>query len=65
MRRRVVGAIVLAAVAADALRAAGKDVALHVYPGEPHEFIDVWPAVMERTVAFFDSHLSLAADSSR
>lgn len=44
--------------AAEALRAVGKDVTLHVYPGEPHEFIDAWPAVMERTAAFFDRRLA-------
>lgn len=37
-----------------ALRAAGKDAQLFVYEGEPHEFIDAWPQVMERTVEFFD-----------
>lgn len=49
--------------AADALRAAGKDVTLQVYPGEPHEFIDAWPAVVERTAAFFDRYVAQAADS--
>lgn len=39
------------------LRAAGKDVTLHVYDGEPHEFIDAWPLVMQRTTAFFDKNL--------
>ncbi|MDP3997689.1 MAG: alpha/beta fold hydrolase [Candidatus Andersenbacteria bacterium] len=41
----------------EALRVKGKDVILHVYPGEPHEFIDAWPQVMQRTTVFFDQHL--------
>lgn len=45
--------------AAAALAAAGKEVTFHVYPGEPHEFIDVWPGVMTRTVEFFDRHLGV------
>ncbi len=32
----------------------GKDVTLHLYPAEPHEFIKAWTQVMERTVEFFD-----------
>ena len=28
-----------------------------VYNGEPHEFINAWPLVMSRTVAFFDKHV--------
>ncbi|HLD25827.1 MAG TPA: alpha/beta fold hydrolase, partial [Candidatus Andersenbacteria bacterium] len=43
--------------AAEVLQAAGKDVILHVYPGEPHEFAVAWPTVMQRTAAFFDQHL--------
>lgn len=39
------------------LEAMGKDGVLHVYPGEPHEFIDAWPTVMRRTATFFDEHL--------
>lgn len=39
------------------LRAAGADVTLQVYAGEPHEFTDAWPLVMRRTAAFFDSQL--------
>ncbi len=39
------------------LRAAGKDVVLQVYDGEPHEFINAWPLVMRRTLEFFDSQL--------
>jgi dipeptidyl aminopeptidase/acylaminoacyl peptidase len=45
--------------AADELQAAGKEVTLQVYPGEPHEFIDAWPQVMQRTVEFFDEHVAL------
>lgn len=45
--------------AAEVLRTAKKDVSLHVYPGEPHEFIDAWPTVMARTVDFFDQHLAV------
>lgn len=41
------------------LQAAGKDVTLRVYDGEPHEFINAWPEVMRETVAFFDQHLKL------
>lgn len=40
------------------LKAAGKDVTMHVYPGEPHEFIDAWPTVMQRTEQFFDQRLT-------
>lgn len=39
------------------LQAAGKDVTLHIYDGEPHEFINAWPEVMRRTKEFFDKHL--------
>jgi len=41
----------------DTLIAAGKTSTLHIYPGEPHEFIKAWPLVMQRTVDFFDLHL--------
>ncbi len=41
----------------DSLRVRKKDVTYHEYAGERHEFIDAWPQVMERTAAFFDSHL--------
>ncbi|MEX2054715.1 MAG: alpha/beta fold hydrolase, partial [Candidatus Andersenbacteria bacterium] len=43
--------------ATTALKAANKNVTLHVYPGEPHEFIHAWPQVMQRTTAFFDQEL--------
>ena len=43
--------------AAQELTAQGKDVTLHVYPGEPHEFIHAWGQVMQRTTAFFDEHV--------
>jgi len=43
--------------AASQLNEVNKDVALHVYPGEPHEFTNAWPLVMQRTVDFFDRHL--------
>jgi len=42
---------------AAALEAAGKDVRLEVYPGEPHEFAQAWPTVMEQTAEFFAQHL--------
>lgn len=34
-----------------------KEVSWHAYPGEPHEFIDAWPQVMQRTTHFFNEHL--------
>jgi uncharacterized protein len=43
--------------AAGELEALNKDVTLEVYPGEPHEFVNAWPQVMARTVAFFDEQL--------
>lgn len=39
------------------LRAKGKDVTLHLYEGEAHEFGPQWTQFMERTVAFFDARL--------
>lgn len=39
------------------LKADGKEVTLHIYPGEPHEFMDAWPLVMQRTTTFFDVNL--------
>jgi dipeptidyl aminopeptidase/acylaminoacyl peptidase len=39
------------------LEALNKDVTLHVYPDEPHEFVNAWPQVMQRTTTFFDQHL--------
>ena len=43
--------------AQEVLKAQGKDSTLYVYDGEPHEFIDAWPQVMQRTVTFFDQHV--------
>ena len=43
--------------AAEKLRAEGKEATLYSYPGEPHEFIDAWPLVMQRTIQFFDKQL--------
>ena len=40
-----------------AFKDAGKDVQLYTYKGEPHEFINAWPLVMERSVKFFDERL--------
>lgn len=40
-----------------ALRAAGKDVRLFVYPGEGHAFGPQWPLAMRRTVHFLDRQL--------
>jgi uncharacterized protein len=39
------------------MRAAGVDVSMFVYPGEPHAFVDAWPTSMRRTVRFFERHL--------
>ncbi|MFZ1626230.1 MAG: alpha/beta fold hydrolase [Candidatus Moraniibacteriota bacterium] len=39
------------------LKAAGKSHEYLVYPGEPHEFVQAWPLVMARTLAFFDEHV--------
>lgn len=36
---------------------AGKTATYHVYDGEPHEFINAWPLVMQRTTAWFDQYL--------
>lgn len=35
------------------LKEKNKDVILHIYQGEPHEFINAWPQVMRRTLDFF------------
>lgn len=43
--------------AAEVLQREGKDSTLEVYPNEPHEFIDAWPTVMQRTTTFFDKHV--------
>lgn len=40
-----------------AFEAQNKDAKLFTYPREPHEFINAWPLVMERTVVFFDRAL--------
>lgn len=42
---------------AAALEAIGKDITYHIYEGEPHEFINAWPTVMERTTEFFDQYV--------
>lgn len=36
---------------------AGVENVYHIYEGEPHEFINVWPLVMKRTTDFFDKYL--------
>ena len=42
----------------DALRAAGKAVEFHSYPGEGHNVrADGWQDIAQRTVAFFDAHV--------
>lgn len=43
--------------AAKALQDVQKNTVFHIYPNEPHEFIDAWPTVMQRTVSFFDEHV--------
>lgn len=40
------------------LRGHGKDVTLHEYPGQPHEFTSAWPQVMQRTLDFFNRHVA-------
>ena len=42
---------------AKALEEKGKSVVFYRYPGGKHEFIKYWPAVMKRTVGFFDKYL--------
>ncbi|HMQ01998.1 MAG TPA: alpha/beta fold hydrolase [Candidatus Doudnabacteria bacterium] len=39
------------------LQAANKEVVLHTYPGEGHEFGPAWSTVMRRTLDFFNQHL--------
>ena len=39
------------------LKAHGKSVVFYQYPGERHEFINLWPLFMQRTVKFFDQYL--------
>ena len=41
----------------DALQAAGKDVELHWYPGQDHNWSGGWGTIAPRTVAFFDRHV--------
>lgn len=40
------------------LREKEKRIEYYRYPGEPHEFINAWPTVMDRTVTLFDSIFS-------
>ena len=40
-----------------ALKDKDKNITYYVYEGEPHEFINAWPQVMQRTARFFDEHL--------
>ncbi len=35
----------------------GKEIIYYRYFGEPHEFIQAWPLVMQRSVNFFNEHL--------
>lgn len=39
------------------LQELSKDIVLHTYPGEPHEFAAAWSTVMARTTTFFDEHV--------
>lgn len=41
---------------ANELKKKKKDITLHIYKNEPHEFINAWPLVMRRTVEFFESN---------
>ena len=41
-----------------AMRAAGVDVRMFTYPGEPHAFVAGWPLSMRRTTAFLRAHLA-------
>jgi dipeptidyl aminopeptidase/acylaminoacyl peptidase len=41
----------------DRLESAGKDVTLHVYEGETHEFIPQWDTMMQRSEEFFNTHV--------
>ena len=41
-----------------ALKDEGKDVELHVYPGQRHTFTSQWPLSIRRTAAFLDKHMS-------
>lgn len=40
----------------EALVASGKESTLYIYDNEPHELIDQWPLMMQRTVDFFDQY---------
>jgi dipeptidyl aminopeptidase/acylaminoacyl peptidase len=42
---------------AKAVTAEGKSLTYYRYPGGKHEFIKYWPAVMQRTIRFFDKYL--------
>jgi dipeptidyl aminopeptidase/acylaminoacyl peptidase len=42
-----------------ALRAAGARAALHIYPGEHHDFGPAYSTVIRRTVSFFRRHLNV------
>lgn len=41
----------------NALTAAGVQNELFIYEGEPHEFVQAWPTVMQRTLGHFDQHM--------
>ena len=41
-----------------AMKAAGVDVRMYTYPGEPHAFIAGWPLSMRRTTAFLRANLA-------
>ncbi|MDP3963980.1 MAG: alpha/beta fold hydrolase [bacterium] len=47
------------------MRDAEKNPLLYVYEGEPHEFINAWPLVMQRTTEFFDMHVRGAASAKK
>lgn len=39
------------------LKDKNKNVTLHIYQGEPHEFINAWPQAMKRTLEFYRLYL--------
>jgi len=41
----------------DALKSAGKEATLYIYPEELHEFVEAWAVVMQRTLEFFDKNV--------
>ena len=41
----------------EALQVVDDEIKYFVYQGEPHEFINAWPQVMQRSVDFFDQYL--------